>query len=108
MKRKLLIISIFICCLIFTGCAKSNQKDIVSKLEKNLSSSKGYSLTGILEIINNEDTYTYDVNVAYKEGDNFRVSLKNQVNNHEQIILRNVDGVYVKTQKSTKQKLNVI
>ena len=102
MKRKLLIISIFICCLIFTGCAKSNQKDIVSKLEKNLSSSKGYSLTGILEIINNEDTYTYDVNVAYKEGDNFRVSLKNQVNNHEQIILRNIDGVYVLTPSLNK------
>lgn len=102
MKRKLIIISILICCLIFTGCSKGNEKDIISKLEKNLSNSKGYSLTGILEIINNEDTYTYDVNVAYKEGDNFRVSLKNQINNHEQIILRNVDGVYVLTPSLNK------
>ena len=65
-------------------------------------------MIGVLEIINNEDTYTYDVNVSYKEKENFRVSLKNQVNNHEQIILKNNDGVYVKTQESTKQKLNVI
>ena len=102
MKRKLLIISIFICCLIFTGCAKSNQKDIVSKLEKNLSSSKGYSLTGILEIINNEDKHTYDIDVSYQKEDNFRVSLKNKTNNHEQIILKNTDGVYVLTPSLNK------
>lgn len=102
MKRKLLIISIFICCLIFTGCTKNNDKDILSKIEKNLNNSKGYNLVGTLEIINNEDTYTYDVNVAYKQSDNFRVSLKNQVNNHEQIILRNVDGVYVLTPSLNK------
>ena len=60
------------------------------------------------EIINNEDVYKYDVYVAYKNKDLFKVSLKNESNNHEQIILKNKEGVYVKTQESTKQKLNVI
>lgn len=102
MRRKILIISILICCVIFTGCTKNTEKDVISKLEKNLSEAKGYTLTGTLEIINNEDTYTYDVNVAYKKDDNFRVSLKNQVNNHEQIILKNTDGVYVLTPSLNK------
>ena len=48
-----------------------------------------------MEIVNNEDVYTYDVKVAYKKGDFYRVSLKNTSNNHEQIILKNSDGVYV-------------
>ncbi len=30
---------------------------------------------------------------------------RNKTNNHEQIILKNEEGVYVKTQESTKQKL---
>ena len=102
MRRKILIISIFICCLIFTGCTKNAEKDVISKIEKTLKEAKGYNLVGILEIMNNEDTYTYDVNVAYKEKDNFRVSLKNQVNNHEQIILKNTDGVYVLTPSLNK------
>lgn len=102
MRRKILIISIFICCLLFTGCTKNTEKDIVSKIEKNVKEAKGYNLVGVLEIINNEDTYTYDVNVSYKQNDNFRVSLKNQTNNHEQIILKNADGVYVMTHKSTQ------
>ena len=56
----------------------------------------------------NEEKYTYDINVNYKCAEKFKVSLVNKVNNHEQIILKNDEGVYVKTQKSTKQKLNVI
>lgn len=102
MRKKVLVISIFIFCLIFTGCTKNNTKDIISKIEKNLENTNGYSLVGVLEIMNNEDTYTYDVNVAFSKDDKFRVSLKNQINNHEQVILRNEDGVYVLTPSLNK------
>ena len=44
----------------------------------------------------------YDVDVAFLKENNFRVSLKNQTNNHEQIILRNNDGVYVLTPSLNK------
>ncbi|MEG1647802.1 MAG: hypothetical protein RRY16_02605 [Bacilli bacterium] len=102
MKRKLLIISVLFCCLLLVGCSKSDEKNVVKKLEKNLNDIKGYSLVGKMEIQNNEDKYTYDVNVSYKEKDNFRVSLKNQVNNHEQIIIKNEEGVYVLTPSLNK------
>ena len=52
--------------------------------------------------MNNEDSHKYNIDVAYKEEDNFRVSLKNKTNNHEQIILRNSDGVYVLTPSLNK------
>ena len=56
-----------------------------------------YYIEGILEVTNNETTYKYDINVSYKKDDNYRVDLKNQTNSHEQIILKNSDGVYVMT-----------
>ena len=95
-----------ICCFI-TGCFGNNNNGI-EKFIKKVEKTKNYYLTGELEIINNEDTYKYDVNVSYKDKDYYKVDLINKTNNHEQIILRNDEGVYVKTQESTKQKLNVI
>jgi outer membrane lipoprotein-sorting protein len=93
---------------VLTGCFSNNTKNIASKFIKKVDKTKNYYLTGNLEITNNEDTYSYDVNVSYKDDDYFKVSLKNKTNNHEQIILKNDEGVYVQTHKSTKQKLNVI
>lgn len=78
-----------------TGCFKKGQKDIVKDFEKKIEKSKGYHLTGNLEIVNNEETYRYAVDVSSASNERFRVSLKNKTNNHEQIILRNNEGVYV-------------
>lgn len=104
MKKKIVFLLVVLC-LVFTGCEKNN---VAKELEKKYGDLKGYTLSGTLEIFNNDDVYNYDVNVIYQKKDNFNVSLLNKANNHEQIILKNDDGVYVKTQESTKQKLNVI
>ena len=56
----------------------------------------------VADIVNNEDIYTYDVKVSYAKKDNYKVELVNTVNNHEQIILRNSDGVYVVTPRINK------
>lgn len=101
MKKKLIFCLIAVC-LILTGCGKYDEKDIVKDLSKKIDNLKSYYLDGEMEVINNEDVYKYDVKVSYKEKDFFRISLKNKANNHEQIILKNQEGVYVKTHKSTK------
>ena len=67
-----------------------------------------YSLSGALSVMNNDEIYNYDVTVDYKKPSFYRVSLTNDSNKHNQVILKNNDGVFVKTQESTKQKLNVI
>lgn len=94
MKKKILII---FCAIIFivTGCGKSGKTDIVNKLEKKINSMDSYQVTGVLSITNNEDTYNYDVKASYKKDDNYRVSLINKSNSHEQIILKNDGEVYV-------------
>lgn len=100
--KKIILCCSLILCLLITGCKKYDQKDVVDNLKKSIDKSKGYVLKGELEIFNNEDSYLYDVNVTYKKGDNYKVSLKNKINNHEQIILRNKDGVYVLTPSLNK------
>ena len=90
------IIGIFIILLLFvTGCGKKGSKEIINEFSKKINSLDSYYLEGKMEIINNEDIYKYDINVSFKEKDSYRVSLKNESNNHEQIILKNKDGVYV-------------
>lgn len=87
-------------CFLITGCFKDNNS--TDKFMKKVEKCKSYYLTGELMIINNEDTYKYDVNVSYKDKDYYKVDLINKTNNHEQIILRNDDGVYVLTPSLNK------
>ena len=98
--KKLLLFLAVLCFL--AGCGKYTKEDIINDFSKSVNNSNGYHLTGNLEIYRDEELYTYTVDSSYQKGDNFRVSLTNQTNNHEQIILKNKDGVFVKTQKSTK------
>lgn len=102
MKKKLLFFIMIIGVFVISGCGKNSESDVIKDLTKKINDSKSYYVDGTLEIVNNEDVYTYNVNVSYKEKDNYKVSLINTVNNHEQIILRNSDGVYVITPRINK------
>lgn len=99
--KKILFTSLFLCLFFLTGCGKYDEKTIVKDLNKKINAITGYHIEGTMEIYNGEDVYTYDVESSY-ENDNYRVSLTNQMNNHEQIILRNSDGVYVLTPSLNK------
>ena len=101
MKKKFLILML-LCGFLVTGCF-GKKNDALKEIEKKYDNLKAYSLTGDLEIVNNDDTYNYDVKVIYQKKDKFYVSLKNRNNNHEQVILKNEDGVYVQTHKSLQQ-----
>ncbi len=101
MKKYFLVILIICCCFI-TGCFGNNKDDALKEIKKKYDNLKSYQLTGNLEIVNNDDTYNYDVKVVYQKKDKYYVSLKNRSNNHEQIILKNDDGVYVLTPSLNK------
>ncbi|MBE6160390.1 MAG: outer membrane lipoprotein carrier protein LolA [Lactobacillales bacterium] len=100
MKIRNGILLMMICCFI-TGCFGNNNNG-TDKFIKKVEKTKNYYLTGELLIINNEDTYKYDVSVSYKDKDYYKVELINKTNNHEQIILRNDEGVYVLTPSLNK------
>lgn len=94
--KKIIVLAIGLM-LILTGCGKKKPEDLISKFEKNVSNSKSYILKGNMEILSNEETYTYSLEVNYLQDTFYKVTLVNETNNHEQIILRNKEGVYVVT-----------
>ena len=95
MKKILLLTVGLLFCL--TGCGKETEEDLIAKFEKNVVNAKSYTLKGNMEILSNEETYTYSLEANYLQDDYYKVTLVNQTNNHEQIILKNKDGVYVVT-----------
>ena len=99
MKKIFVFLSIL---LILSGCGKYDEKALVSDLSKKVKDSSAYHLSATLDIYRNEEKYTYDVNSSYKEGDFFKVDLVNKNNNHEQIILKNKEGVFVITPSLNK------
>lgn len=95
MKKILLLF--FFSIFLFAGCGKYGEKDVIKDFSKKVEDAKAYYIDGTLEIVNNDNVYNYDVEVAYKEKNYYRVSLTNTSNNHTQVILKNDDGVYVVT-----------
>ena len=101
MKIKIFtLIFILFGCLFLTGCGNNNLENVVDNLTKKINDLKSYSIEGNLEIMNNDDVFNYRVKVDHQKNDYYKVSLVNVKNNHEQIILKNDDGVYVQTHKS--------
>ena len=99
--KKIFFVGLIISLFFLTGCGKYTEKTIVKELNKKVNAITGYHVQGSMEIYNGDDAYKYDVTSSY-ENDNYRVSLINKANNHEQIILRNSDGVYVLTPSLNK------
>ena len=99
MKKIVLLLG---CVLLLSGCAKTSEDKLIKKFENDVNSSKSYTLTGSLDILNDEDTFNYNVEVGYKKKDLYKVKLTNTTNNHEQIIIKNNEGVYVITPSLNK------
>ncbi len=96
MKKYIIIFMMFFS-LILTGCGKNHSKNVVQDFIKKYKNCHSYLLTGELSVHNNDDVYHYDVEVYYKKNDKYKVILTNTANQHQQIILKNDDGVYVLT-----------
>ena len=101
MKIKKLIILVLSCFLI-VGCNNFDSSDAINKFEKNINDNSSYTMKGQMEIISNEDAYHYDVVIDYLEKDYYKASLINKDNSHEQIILKNENGVFVVTPSLNK------
>ncbi len=77
-------------------------KGVVNKFEKLLNDNSKYTLIGQMDILSNEELYHYNVKVDYLKNDFYKASLVNKDTNHEQIILKNKNGVYVITPSLNK------
>lgn len=99
MKKILLL---FISIILLTGCGKVDKDKLVDTFKDKVESSKAYTIDSKMEIYNAEDTFSYNIKVFYMDDDYFKVQMVNTLSNHEQIILRNKDEVYVVTPSLNK------
>ena len=88
--------------LLVTGCGEKSGEDVVRSVSDKVSESSSYNLKGNMEIYTNEETFTYSIEVDFLKDNFYKVKMVNQTNNHEQIILRNSDAVYVITPSLNK------
>ena len=88
--------------LLLTGCGEKNLEDVVSDFTKSVENSKSYKLNGTMEISSGDEIFTYSIDTYFLKDDYYKVVLVNQTNNHEQIILKNQDGLYVVTPSLNK------
>ena len=102
MKKIIILGTIIVMLFVTVGCGKKDASDVIKELDKKISSVTTYQIEGTLQITNNDDTYNYDVTVSYEKPNKYRVSLTNTSNNHEQIILKNDEGVFVITPSLNK------
>ena len=96
-------IFLLILCLFLVGCSKENtNNNIIKDFQKSVEKSKSYHLAGKMELNSSEDTFNYEIDVIYLKDDYYKVKMVNTTNNHEQIILKNAEGLYVITPSLNK------
>lgn len=100
--KKIFVMLVIICMIFLTGCGKDNKDTVFKNFTNKISKLDSYKISGVLDVKNNNNNYNYNVEVSFKSKDKFRVSLVNTANNHEQVILRNDDGVFVLTPSLNK------
>lgn len=100
MKKYLLLAMVMMLCV--CGCGKKNANDVINNFANKVNSSKSYKLIGTMEINNNDEVFTYSLESYHLKDDYYKVVLVNQTNNHEQVILKNKEGLYVVTPSLNK------
>ena len=69
--KKIILSILLILSLCLTGCAgKKDQDYVMSELSKKIEKAKSYYVEGIMELMNNEDIYEYNVKVSYRNDSN--------------------------------------
>jgi len=98
--KKIIILLLVLCSV--TGCTKTSKDSLISQFTKDVNNSKGYHLEGKLTLHNNDDVFHYDMDVSFKKDKYYKVILTNSSTMHKQVILKNMDGVFVLTPSLNK------
>ena len=99
MKWCFILFSIFI----IAGCGEASKEDVVAKLEKSITELTSYQTTAIMEMQTGETAQQFQIDVAFKADNYYRVFMNNEEDEEgSQIILKNEQGVFVLTPSLNK------
>ena len=80
--KKIFILLMILTTVFITGCGKNSIDTVFKDLTEKVNKLNSYTLSGNLEVKNDNNSYNYDVVVSFMAKDKFRVSLVNTSNNH--------------------------
>ncbi len=100
MKKKVIIISL-VCFIVISGLVFfiRKEKSITKKVNERKDNIHDYHLEANMEMVIGDEVKTYKVDVDYlnQDGEYFKVSIFDKLLNQSQVIMRNLEGVYVYT-----------
>ena len=91
------LLSLLFVLFFISGCSLTNKKDLIKDFSDKVNNAKSYHLIANMSIVSDEEEFRYNIDVKKSEKDFYLVTLYNVDNDHEQIILKNEEGVYVIT-----------
>ncbi|SDI21752.1 LolA family protein [Alteribacillus bidgolensis] len=101
MRRLFLLIVMFIALLgLITACGEKSQEEVVQDLDKKLQDMDGYKGKASMTLETGEEARTYNVDIWHMQNEKnkyYKVHLKNDNEEQNQMIIRNDDGVFVLT-----------
>nr|WP_106589753.1 outer membrane lipoprotein carrier protein LolA [Salsuginibacillus halophilus] len=92
--------------LLLAACGEKTQEEVVEDLEETLQGLDSYKAEAVMVLETGQEPREYDVNVWHEKTDSnqyYRVELKNENEEQNQLILRNDDGVFVLTPALNKR-----
>lgn len=102
--KRFAMICLLVCCSLFASCNKGvSIENAKSKIVEYINDLDSYQISGTMEVVRNDNTVSFDVEVAYLAPDFYRVSFITQGSQNEQIIVKNSDGVFVLTPALNKE-----
>ncbi|SDH81187.1 Outer membrane lipoprotein-sorting protein [Alteribacillus persepolensis] len=100
--RKIFLL-VFVCVItavVMTACGEKSQEEVVQDLDKKLQDMDGYKGEATMTLETGEEPRTYDVDIWHMQNEKnkyYKVHLKNDNEEQNQMIIRNDDGVFVLT-----------
>ncbi|RSL29635.1 outer membrane lipoprotein carrier protein LolA [Salibacterium salarium] len=99
--RKILLFSSLLLLIMFLGaCGEKSQEEVVQDLDNKLQDMTGYKGKASMTLETGEEPRTYDVDIWHLQNETnkyYKVDLKNENEEQNQMIIRNDDGVFVLT-----------
>ncbi|WP_152655446.1 outer membrane lipoprotein carrier protein LolA [Oceanobacillus sp. CFH 90083] len=84
--------------LLLAACGEKSQEDVVEKLQETVTELEAYKATADMTMNTGEQEQTFLIDIWYQADDQYRVKLENEAEQNEsQVILKNMDGVFVLT-----------